>query len=222
MLARSYSNAFPGGENLDTDATRGLLGLFLADGHLHRIRTPTRYRIRASLEGGEGEIDFLEEKAAEIRRYIPTNAAIGRYQTSCRENGRRTTVCRLRITSDELQSIYNLLYPRGRRQITPPVLELLGGRAAAWLWAENAKPLKNGGFILKRVGGSDPEALLVSTWLRLLTGAPSEPCEQDPQQRLRQKPRLLFERQQAIHLQTALLPYAPASRRGLFLPGAGS
>lgn len=204
---------------MDTDATRGLLGLFLADGHLHRIRTPTRYRIRAVIEGGEGEIDFLDEKAAELRRYIPTAAAIGRYQTSQRDSGNRTTVCRLRVTSDALQPIYNLLYPRGCRQITQPALELLGGRAAAWLWAENARPLTGGAFALKRVGATGSEALLIAGWLRMLTGAQGEPYGQDPQQRLRRKPRLLFQTQQAAHLQTALLPYAPASRRSLFLPG---
>jgi len=220
-LARSYSNCISGGEILDTDATRGLLGLFLADGHLHRIRTPTRYRIRAVIEGSEGEIDFLDEKAAELRRYIPTTATLRRYQTSTRESGNRTTVCRLRVTSDALQPIYNLLYPRRRRQVTQPALELLGGRAAAWLWAENTRPLSSGSFLLKRVGSQEDEALLVAGWLRMLTGAQGEIWDQDPQQRLRQKPRLLFNQQQAAHLQTALLPYAPVSRRSLFLPGGG-
>jgi hypothetical protein len=217
-LARSYSNAYLGGEILDTDTTRGLLGLFLADGHLHRMRTPTRYRIRAVLEGGGGEIDFLQEKANELRRYIPTNAAISPYNTSTRENGSSSVVHRLRVTSDALQPIYNLLYPRGERQITSPVLELLGGRAAAWHWAENARPLAAGGFTLKRVGTTEAEAGLIGAWLRTLTGAQGELLEEADTWRRRQKPRLVFEGQQAAHLQTALLPYAPVSRRALFLP----
>jgi hypothetical protein len=218
MLARSYSNVFAGGEILDTDATRGLLGLFLADGHLHRIRTPTRVRIRAVIEGGEGETDFLEEKVAELRHYIPTAAVVRRYSTSQRASGNCTTVWRFRITSTALLSIYNLLYPRGSRQVTPPVLELLGGRAAAWLWAENAKPLPDGGFSLKRVGSSEAEVQLMAGWLRMLTGAKPEPPDLARGLHLRQKPRLLFSQQQAACLQTALLPYAPLSRRALFLP----
>jgi hypothetical protein len=197
---------------LDTDAARGLLGLFLADGRLERIRAPARSRIRAVLEGGVGETDFLEEKVAEFRRFIPTNAAIRHYQTSRRDSGARTTVLRFRAQDQRLRPIYNLLYPHGSRQITSPALELLGGRAAAWLWAEAAKPLEFGGFVLRRAGTEPEEALLLAGWLRMLTGAKAEFCGSH------RRPRLLLCSEQAALLQTALLPYAPLSRRQLFLP----
>lgn len=200
------------GETVDTDAARGLLGLFLADGRLERIRAPVRSRIRAVFEGGVGETDFLEEKVAEFRRFIPTSSSICRYQTSQREGGGRTTVLRFRAQSQQLRPIYNLLYPYGSRQITPPALELLGGRAAAWLWAEAARPLPDGGFVLRRAGGEPEEARLLASWLRMLTGAKPELCGGH------QRPRLLLQPEQAALIQTALLPYAPLSRRQLFLP----
>jgi hypothetical protein len=197
---------------LDTDAVRGLLGLFLADGRLEQIRAPVRTRIRAVLEGGVGETDFLDEKVAELRRFLPTRSQVRRYRTGERESGARTTVLRFRVQNQKLRPIYNLLYPYGRRQITPPALELLGGRAAAWLWAEGGKSLESGGFMLRRVGSDEEEALLLSSWLRMLTGAESGLCA------LYQAPRLSFAADQAALLQTALLPYAPLSRRQLFLP----
>ena len=210
--ARSYARHLRWAKLLDTDSVRGLLGLLLADGRLERVRAPTRSRIRAVLEGGVGETLFLEEKAAEFCRFLPTRSQIRRYRTGERESGNRTTVLRFRVQSQRLRPIYNLLYPYGRRQITPPALELLGGRAAAWLWAEGAKPLESGGFMLRRVGQEDEEALLLSSWLRMLTSAESDLCT------LYQAPRLLFDDRQAALLQTSLLPYAPLSRRQLFLP----
>jgi hypothetical protein len=146
------------GETVDTDAARGLLGLFLADGRLERIRAPVRSRIRAVFEGGVGETDFLEEKVAEFRRFIPTRSSIGHYQTSQREGGGRTTVLRFRAQSQQLRPIYNLLYPYGSRQITPPALGIarraggglaLGGsgQAAArwWLCAAAGRRRAGGG-----------------------------------------------------------------------------
>ena len=210
--AWSYTRRLRLAKLLDTDSVRGLLGLFLADGRLEQVRAPVRPRISAIIEGGTGETDFLEEKVAELRRFLPTRAQIRQYQTSQRESGNRTTVLRFRVHGQKLRPIYNLLYPYGRRQITSPALELLGGRAAAWLWAEGAKPLESGGFMLRRVGYEEDEALLLSSWLRMLTGAESELCT------LYQSPRLLYGADQAALLQTSLLPYAPLSRRQLFLP----
>jgi len=46
----------------------------------------------------------------------------------------------------------------------------------------------------------------------MLTSAESDLCT------LYQAPRLLFDDRQAALLQTSLLPYAPLSRRQLFLP----
>lgn len=197
---------------MNTDSVRGLLGLFLADGRLERVRAPVRPRICAVIEGGAGETDFLEEKVAELRRFLPTKAQIRHYQTSQRDSGNRTTVLRFRVHGQKLQPIYNLLYPYGHRQITSPALELLGGRAAAWLWAEAAKQLESGGFVLRRAGSEPEEALLLAGWLRMLTGARAELCDSH------RRPRLLLCPEQAALMQTALLPYAPLSRRQLFLP----
>lgn len=196
---------------MDTDVVRGLLGLLLGCGRLERIRGPVRSQYRAVLEGGEGETEFLEEKRAEFCRYFPTRASVRTYQTSVRDSGRRTTVLRLRVTSSRLQPLFNLLYPYGQQRITRAALELLGGRAAAWLWAENARQVEDG-FELGRVGGTEAEAQLVAGWLSMLASAESTPVLHY------QKPRLHFDPAQATLLQGSLLPYAPASRRWLFLP----
>jgi hypothetical protein len=202
---------------MDTENVRSLLGLFLADGRLERLRGPVRPQVRGILDGGVGEKDFLQEKVDELLRSLPATSSriqppeIRPYQTSVRDNGRSTTVLRFRVADTRLHLIYNLLYPARQRRITSQVLELVGGRAGAWLWAENAKERKQG-WVLKRVGQTAEEALLVRDWLQLLTGAAGELIQQGV------TPRLLFKDPQATLLRGSLLPYAPASRRHLFVP----
>lgn len=188
-----------------------MLGLFFADGCLTSRRGPASSYVKGSLNAGLHERDFLEEKVAEVRSFINTSAEIVPYQTPERETGNRTTVLRFRVASTKLRPVYNLLYPYRRRRVTRAALELLGGKAAAWLWAESARP-EPGGFLLKRVGGSTEEARLVSGWLELLTGATSEVSSD------RVRPRLRFDPEEGARLQEALLPYAPASRIHLFQP----
>lgn len=195
---------------------RSLLGIFLASGYLTYCRGATKSYVRATFCCGPRDRDFLEEKIVEIRQSVPTKAAITPYQTPERESGKRTTVLRFRFSSNELRPIHNLLHPRGLygcrdRRITSTVLELLGGRAAAWLWAEGAR-VDARAAVLSHVGSTAEEARLISGWLRTITGAESQIS------RAWVKPRLLFSSEQAAQLQQALLPYAPASRRTLFLP----
>lgn len=205
---------------MDTPGIRGLLGVLLADGCLMRQRTPSHVRVFAAMHGGATERDFLEEKVAEIRKFVPTKANISPYCTPKRESGNSTVVLRFRFTSSALLPIYNLLYPNREREITSTVLELLGGRAAAWLWAEGACPLDDGSTLLRRVGRWETEAHLVRSWLQTLTGAESSivyPRAVEGGQR--GLPRLWFQSEQAQQLQEALEPYAPISRRHLFLEG---
>lgn len=185
--------------------------MFFADGCLTCRRGPSSGYVKASLNAGAHERDFLEEKVAEIRSFIPTTAEIVPYQTAERDTGNRTTVLRYRVSSTKLRPVYNLLYPQRRRQVTRTLLELLGGRAAAWLWAENARPGR-GGMILKRVGSTTEEARLVSGWLAVLTGADSAVLEDHV------IPRLLFSAEAAAVLREVLHPYAPRTRIRLFEP----
>jgi hypothetical protein len=169
------------------------------------------------MHGGAGERTFLEEKAEEIRRWIPTTARIADYETRARDSGRTTTVLRFRFTSDKLAPVYNLLYPYGEREITGPALEFLGGRAAAWLWAEGAKALDGREYLLRRVGQTESEAQLVRGWLQMLTGAQSVVVyPRDGRGHGKGLPRLHFESDQVCRLQATLLPYAPAARPQLF------
>lgn len=208
---------------MDTEHVRSLVGLLLADGRLERMRGPVRSQIRAVFDGGVGEKDFLQEKADELLRALPrTNARsqmpeIRVHQTIARSNGSTTTVLRFRVSDTRLRLIYNLLYPRGRKCITPQALELVGGRAAAWLWAEGARLVKQG-WVLRRVGRSAAEGQLLRDWLQLLTGTSAVLLEPGDDGRQGRSPRLLFEPAQAALLQSALLPYAPTSRRHLFIP----
>lgn len=197
---------------MDTSDVKGLLGLFLPGGHLKYCRCPRRSYVRATLAAGVRDRDFLEEKVAELRQFVPTSASITPYQTSLRESGRRTTVLRFRLSSSALWPVYNLLYPNHEREITRPVLEILGGQAAGWLWAHGCRADRDGA-LLAHVGSLREEALLVAGWLQLLTGAHAEVAEGY------RKPRLRFDREQAGLARQALLPYAPRSRRHLFLPG---
>ena len=201
----------PVGLNLDTSDVKGLLGLFLAGGHLKHCRCPSKSYIRATLAAGVRDRPFLEEKVAELRQFLPTKASITPYQTPLRDSGRRTTVLRFRLSSGALRPVYNLLYPNHEREITRPVLELLGGQAAAWLWAHGCR-LDAEGAQLAHVGSLRDEALLIAGWLQVLTGATAELDSGFA------KPRLRLDRQQAACVQQALLPYAPRSRMHLFRP----
>ena len=96
------------------------------------------------------------------------------YSTAKRANGKQTTVLRFRASTNKLRPVYNLLYPAGERQITQPVLDILGAQAAAWCWAESAVLGKRGGAKLSRVGNTRAEAMRLNAWLELLTGARGE------------------------------------------------
>lgn len=195
---------------METVDVRGLLSLLLADGHFVKYRGPAGGYVQLTLTAGTNESAFLEEKAEELRRFLPTKARISPYRTAPRRNGSSTEVLRFRVSSNRLRPIYNMLYPQGQRRITQMVLDMLGGRAAAWLWAEGLRLQPSGAGFLARVGRSDEEALIVSRWLSMLTGAQGElncPAVY---------PRLAFTPHQVELIQAALLPYAPRTRRHLF------
>lgn len=200
---------------MDTFEIRSILGLLLAGGYLTYCRGASKDYVRATLNAGLGHRDFLEEKVTEIRQFVPTKAEIKPYQTPIRDSGKRTTVLRFRFSSNALRPIYNLLYPYQEREITRAVLELLGGRAAAWLWAEGARLLSDGSAVLSHVGSLQEEAQLVRGWLQLLTGAESTVNKGPGSAR----PRLHFGADDTRRLQGALRPYAPASRHHLFGEG---
>ena len=189
---------------------RGLLGLLLADGSLVQYRSPGGGYVQLTLTAGIQESAFLEEKVAEFRLFMPTRAEIVPYKTTARSNGKSTTVLRFRVSTNRLRTVYNLLYPKGERRITSLVLEILGGRAAAWLWAEGARLQSDGTVELKRVGQTQAEAALVGDWLETLTGAASEILHAHV------RPRLLFTPDRARKIRSALADYAPPSRIHLF------
>lgn len=207
---------------------KGLLGLLLVDGSLNQYRTPRGGYVQLTLTGGVTESAFLEDKVAEFRQFIPTDAQIVPYKTHPRtterpnaqgvvtEDEKHTIVLRFRVSTNKLRPVYNLLYPGGKRKITKGVLDLLGAAAAAWAWAEGARPNEDGSAILARCGTTEHEGLLVSDWLELLTGASSEISEDCGESGRWVKPRLKFDPEQAAKVRSALRPYAPPSRVHLF------
>ena len=103
-----------------------------------------------------------------------------------------------------------MLYPVGERQITHTALDLLGAKAAAWTWAEGARLKGDGYAVLARVGSILEEAIIVSQWLSVLTGATAEIDSNYV------KPRLRFNPEETKKIQSALLDYAPKTRKHLF------
>lgn len=195
---------------MDAVDVRGLLGLLLADGSLVPYRCPGGGYIQLTLTAGATESAFLEEKVAEFRQFLPTKAQIVPYKTLPRANGKTTLVLRFRVSTNKLRPVYNLLYPRRERRITSVVLEMLGARAAAWLWAEGARLRPDGSTELARVGNTEEEAFLVQQWLETLTGAESFITQEQV------RPRLDFPATEARKLRAALLDYAPVTRQHLF------
>ena len=213
---------------MEASGVKGLLGLLLVDGSLNVSRTPTAGYVQLTLTGGLTESAYLQDKVAEFRQFIPTDAQIIPYKTHARysskpnaqgvvsDEERHTVVLRFRVSTNKLRPVYNLLYPGGKRKITEQVLELLGASAAAWAWAEGARPNPDGSTILARCGTTEIEALLLSSWFELLTGATSEISSEVGARRRWIKPRLVFSAEQAAKVRSALKPYAPPSRLHLF------
>jgi hypothetical protein len=195
---------------LDAADVRGLLSLLLADGSLVSYRSPSGGYIQLTLTAGASESAFLEEKVAEFRQFVPTQAQIVHYKTKPRANGKSTSVLRFRVSTTKLRPVYNLLYPGGEREISQTALDMLGAQAAAWLWAEGARVYPEGYVDLARVGKSFEEALRVCQWLGILTGAEATLADTHV------NPRLRFEQKEASKIRQALLPYAPQSRIHLF------
>ena len=197
-------------KKLDATDVRGLLSLLLADGSLVPYRSPGGGYIQLTLTAGAAESAFLEEKVAEFRQFVPTQAQIVHYKTKPRSNGKSTSVLRFRVSSTRLRPVYNLLYPAGEREISQTALDMLGAQAAAWLWAEGARLHPEGYVDLARVGKTFDEALRVCQWIGVLTGAEATLADTHIH------PRLRFQKREASKIRKALLPYAPASRTHLF------
>ena len=195
---------------MDAADVRGLLGLLLADGSLVPYRSPGGGYIQLTLTAGASESAFLEEKVAEFRQFVPTQAQIVHYKTKPRSNGKSTSVLRFRVSSTKLRPVYNLLYPGGERELSQTALDMLGAKAAAWLWAEGARVYPEGYVDLARVGKTFDEALRVCQWIGILTGAEATLADTHI------NPRLRFQQREARKIRIALAPYAPASRIHLF------
>jgi hypothetical protein len=195
---------------LDAADVRGLLSLLLADGSLVPYRSPGGGYIQLTLTAGASESAFLEEKVSEFRQFVPTQAQIVHYKTKPRSNGKSTSVLRFRVSSTKLRPVYNLLYPGREREISQTALDMLGAKAAAWLWAEGARVYPEGYVDLARVGRTFEEALRVCQWIGVLTGAEATLAD------THKNPRLRFQHREARKIRNALLPYAPASRIHLF------
>lgn len=195
---------------MDVIDVRGLLGLLISDGSLVPYRTPGGGYIQLTLTAGSSESAFLEEKVDEFKQFIKTKAQIVPYKTTPRSNGKTTSILRFRVSTNKLRPVYNLLYPVGERQITHTALDLLGAKAAAWTWAEGARLQGDGSSVLARVGSILEEAIIFSQWLSVLTGATAEIDSNYV------KPRLRFNPEETKKIQTALLDYAPKTRKHLF------
>tara|TARA_B100000459_G_scaffold130047_1_gene83910 strand:- start:6988 stop:7680 length:693 start_codon:yes stop_codon:yes gene_type:complete len=195
---------------LDAADVRGLLGLLVGDGSLVPYRTPSGGYIQLTLTAGASESAFLEEKVEEFKQFIFTRAKIVPYKTKPRNSGKSTQILRFRVSTNKLRPVYNLLYPIGEKQLTRTTLDLLGAQAAAWLWAEGARPNKDGSVLLGRVGQTFEESQLIGNWLSMLTGAEGSIDEDYV------RPRILFDPEQAQKIKEVLTSYAPKSRIHLF------
>jgi hypothetical protein len=194
---------------LQMEDMRDLLGMLLVDGSLKTYPTPSGGYVQLSLVAGLGAINYLEEKAELLRRVLPTRADITTI-SGRRAGGRSSTQLRLRVSTNRLRPIYNLLYPGGEREITRNALEMLGGKAAGWVWAEGVRWRSDGSAYLRRVGQTSYEACLIGGWLELLTGATSRLSESA------RLPQLDLGPTDAAKAAQVLLPYAPQSRSHCF------
>lgn len=189
---------------------RGLLGLLLVEGSMTEYSAPKRRYVQLTLTAGLKSSAYLEEKVEEIQYFLSSEANMLPYRHRRNKDGSVSTVIRYRMTTERLRPAYNMLYPGRERRITQPVLDILGGHAAGWTWAAGAKNEPSGSTKVLKVGRTEEEACLVSSWLEMLTGARSTVDF------MRTTPHLEFTPGESLKARAALKPYAPRTRQHLF------
>lgn len=169
MQARTYPRINFWGGIVTTDEVRGLISLLLSNGNITNVRTPSGGYYRLMITAGVQDAAHLQEKADEVRKFLP---AQGRVQ-QCRSGPRGQPGLRFRVTAPQLRLIYNLLYPGRVRRITSSVLELCGARALAWYWCGWLRPGPADCHLLRHVGHTEAEALMVARWMHTILGVES-------------------------------------------------
>jgi hypothetical protein len=152
--------------------TRLILSYCLGKGSL----TPTGRTYSLQVAHPKRELDYSTYQYQRIKAFLPTMKEPYLYAVHDK-NGIQTGIqWRVRVSSKNFETAYNLLYGSGRYQINSPVLELLGAEAIASLWADRGRVLltKNGNFCAGRLNlprCSHDEAQLLHDWIWSLTGA---------------------------------------------------
>lgn len=194
------------------DAVRGLVSLFLAAGNLTAYRSPNGERAQAALTGGQRDAAYLAEKVAQFKEHIPSKAEVIPYYPMREKRKGGPQILRFRCTTTRLMPIYHLLYPGRRRYITSAALELCGGRAAALLIAEHGKRTPDG-LRIWSAADSREEIIRIAQWLQTLTGVD---CSLH-MAGARKNVIIQLAPDQAAKACEILVPYAPISRKNLFL-----
>lgn len=194
------------------DAVRGLVSLFLSAGNLVCYRSPTGEKAQATLTGGQSDAAYLEEKVEDFRQHHPSEARVIAYHPQGKRYQGESLILRFRCTSSKLMPIYHLLYPGRKRYITSNALELCGGRAAAWMIAEHGKRTAKG-LQLWSTASTHEEVIRIAQWLQTLTGAE---CRIKTLGR-RESIVIHLDPEPAAKACEILVPYAPRSRKHLFL-----
>lgn len=136
--------------------------------------------------------DYLMWKVEKFRQIFKAKCTVGRKTITL--NDKQHTALGFGVSSPELWSIYNLLYPNGKKMFTWELLKLLGNQALALFWMDDgvfttrthittsSKTFRGncGQIGLVRKGFREArlslytgkeEANLVNSWIRDLTGA---------------------------------------------------
>lgn len=77
---------------------------------------------------------------------------------------------RVRIFSEDLYRVYDLLFFRDRRQITPEILKITGKQGVAAMWCDTGR--RTPARMTMRTWGNVQERRLVRTWLREMGYSP--------------------------------------------------
>lgn len=212
--AVSYSRRDLWGKNsVESDAVRGLVSLFLAAGNLTREPRPSgNANAQATLTGGLKDSAYLEEKVEEFRRFLPSTSDIRPFNPRGADYTGEKLVLRFRCRSPKLLPVYHLLYPTRKRYITSAPLELCAARGVAWMVAEHGKRAYDG-LQLWSTADTAEEVVRIAQWMQRLTGTH---CRVVRMERLH-RPVILFPPDQAARLCEILMPYAPETRKNLFL-----
>jgi hypothetical protein len=161
-------------ESAETQLVRSVLTVSIGDGSLRYRRRKKSTTTRLVLCHCAAQRDYLVHKVDTfIRPHLKSNAGIRDYNASVAKGlPAKYPTARIEFENIRLTPAYNLLYPKGYKEISHPVLSLLGLPAIATLYMDDGCRSGSQASICMN-SHSDDEIHMTMDWIQAMTGVES-------------------------------------------------